>query len=89
MKDKNAITYGVIYALDESSPKALEKFEVGYELMVVPVIFNGQEFNSCTYISSQLTSHKPKRRYVKLMFEGARENSMPAEYIDFLRQVMR
>lgn len=89
--EPGARTHGVIYQLQAADFARLDGTEgVGFGLYrrvpvtVVTVAHGG--IDAWTYQSSVVTDgRKPSSRYLQLLLDGARENSLPAEYVRFLQ----
>ena len=83
--------WGAIYAIPQSQKPALDEFEflgVGYDEATVRVEVEGRSHIDCSLYQARTEAIDPALLpydwYVKLVIAGARECSLPANYIDWL-----
>ncbi|MBI3781814.1 MAG: gamma-glutamylcyclotransferase [Deltaproteobacteria bacterium] len=85
-----ARTWGVVYQLTVADFDRLDHTEgvgVGlYRRLPIEVVDSGGErIAALTYQSTRITEgRKPSPRYIGLLLDGAREHSLPEEYIAYL-----
>lgn len=82
--------------MDDKELDLLDKQEVGYKRIEIPVSVEGkdQEVRCLTYVQKQHESdprfdpdssrNLPSLAYKKVMLKGAIENGLPADYLEFL-----
>ena len=80
------VIYGALFRIDPSEKPALDKAEglgYGYDEKEVDVIAqDGSQTKATTYVASNInTSLKPYSWYMNHVLIGARETSLPIEYI--------
>jgi gamma-glutamylcyclotransferase len=84
---KNDVVFGVLFEVDEDQIANLDDIEQGYERKNIMVLgSNEQEIHVFTYISNQTNNDlKPYDWYLKFLVNGAEENNLPRDYVDFLK----
>jgi gamma-glutamylcyclotransferase (GGCT)/AIG2-like uncharacterized protein YtfP len=84
---KNSYVLGVLFEVDEKDIPKLDEFEKGYEKQEVTVSrADNQNITAFIYISTQTNNDlKPYDWYLNLLIDGAEENNLPKDYIDYLR----
>lgn len=89
--NKKDFVIGVVYKIDESHKKTLDKIEglgCGYDIKIVPVVLNGTNQDVFTYFATDIDpSVKPYHWYKQHVLEGARENDFPEDYIASIENV--
>ena len=83
----DALTWGVIFELPDEAISILDKAESGYTRITVCVSIGGQEMESETYISQEISTEQPYDRYMNYIIEGAREHGLPEDYVLSLSQI--
>jgi hypothetical protein len=82
---------GVLYDIEESQKTILDSIEglgSGYDLKTVSVSIDGQSVNAYAYYATSFNPKlKPYHWYKKHVLEGAKENRMPADYINSIEAV--
>lgn len=92
-EDQNDRVYGVLYDFLDDDKPTLDKHEglgKGYNEEQVKVITDGGEMGAYTYVADDSAvddSLKPYSSYKDLVVEGARQHSLPSEYISRLEAV--
>lgn len=81
------VIYGVLFEIDSSDKPALDKAEglgYGYDEKEVTVSANdGSSIKATTYVATNIdVSLKPYSWYVNHVLVGAREASLPSDYIE-------
>ena len=77
--------FGVIYQIDLKYRDALLSTEPGYELITVSLETNQGDVQAYTFISDRDDENiYPSEGYLKSILEGAKEHSLPKEYVDFI-----
>jgi gamma-glutamylcyclotransferase len=83
--------YGVVYRMDDSEKPALDRAEglhQGYgEKCVTVITVSGPVTVSAYYATNKDKSLKPYHWYKKLVLAGAREHSLPADYVEGIETV--
>jgi gamma-glutamylcyclotransferase (GGCT)/AIG2-like uncharacterized protein YtfP len=84
---ENSVVLGVLLEVDEKDITKLDDIEKGYENQGITVIgTDGQQLQAFTYVSTQTNDGlKPYDWYLKFLVEGAEENKLPKDYVDYLR----
>ena len=88
-RDAHADVHGVLFDLALSDVPALDRYEeVGrglYTKTVQPVLRDGAApVRALVYIGATLAEGKPTASYLQMILSGAKENSLPEDYIAFL-----
>jgi hypothetical protein len=89
--EPGARTHGVVYQLTTAAFERLDASEgvsFGlYQRIPVTVLTEPTGRIDCwTYQSSMISEgRKPSDRYLQLLLDGARENSLPPEYVQYLQ----
>lgn len=78
--------WGVLYRIEQAQLAILDRFEAGYERVLVQVrTMAGNLLDATTYRSDRLTPEPiPFDWYRALILEGAREHGLPEEYLTLL-----
>jgi gamma-glutamylcyclotransferase len=83
--------YGVVYEIDDAEKPALDRAEglrKGYAEKCLEVITDsGQITAGAYYATHKNTSLKPYHWYKDLVLAGAREHSLPANYVEVIEKV--
>ncbi|MBV8613701.1 MAG: gamma-glutamylcyclotransferase, partial [Acetobacteraceae bacterium] len=83
--------YGVVYEIDSSQKPQLDKAEGlgrGYAQKDVEVISGEAVLSAVTYYATRKDrSLRPYRWYKEYVIAGARENSLPPEYIGLIERI--
>lgn len=79
--------YGVLFEIDANEKSVLDRIEglgKGYEEKeIILTALDGSLINATTYVASKIDeSLKPYSWYLNHVFIGAREASLPSEYVD-------
>jgi gamma-glutamylcyclotransferase (GGCT)/AIG2-like uncharacterized protein YtfP len=84
---KNSFVLGVLFEVDKTGIEKLDEFEKGYERQAVTVLgTDDQKIHAFAYVSTQTDdSLNPYDWYLKLLIDGAEENNLPKDYVDYLR----
>jgi gamma-glutamylcyclotransferase len=84
---ENNVVLGVLFEVDEKDIMKLDAIEKGYEKQDVTVLgTDGQQIHTFTYVSAQTKDGlKPYDWYLNFLIEGAEENKLPKDYVDYLR----
>jgi len=86
-----ARTWGVLYLITAAEFDHLDRTEGvplgGYRRIPVNVVVDtGETIAAFTYQSDKITEgRKPSARYIGLLIDGARQNGLPPDYLDFLQ----
>lgn len=80
--------WGVVYRIPAADIERLDRIEGGYQRIPVDVEIDGKDKRTVfTYCSDQRNSHLlPFNWYKALVIKGAEEHSLPADYINQLKQ---
>ena len=89
---RNWRVIGVVYEIDDSEKSLLDDFEgvgLGYEVEQVSVTFvDGDVCVAFVYIATHIDPAVEPFHWYKLhVMTGARENRLPADYIEMIEQV--
>ncbi|MEJ7779111.1 MAG: gamma-glutamylcyclotransferase [Daejeonella sp.] len=77
--------YGLVCRVDQKYKDKLLKTEPGYLLISVAVETEQGDVNAFTFISeSDDEGIYPTKQYLNSILEGAREQGLPEEYVDFI-----
>jgi hypothetical protein len=80
--------FGILYQVDEKYHDILLKTEPGYQLIKIHVETDQGDFQAFTFMSdSDDVDIYPAKEYLTSILAGAKENSLPGEYIDFIRSL--
>jgi hypothetical protein len=80
--------FGVVYQIDEKHRNKLLQSEPGYRLITVPIETEQGNVSAFTFISdSDDEDIHPGKEYLNAILAGAKEHSLPAEYIDFIKSM--
>ena len=85
----DAITWGVIYEIDDDDMPTLDRIEGGYDRYLVQIcVPNGDPVEAVAYISNNLTDDvRAFECYKQYLLSGAREHNLPQDYIAELEQL--
>jgi cation transport regulator ChaC len=87
-REESAVVYGVIYEIPLAEKPALDAAEgrgVGYDEIQVSVLVGGEPTDTICYTATDTDStRKPYTWYVALVVEGARQHSLPPDYVSHL-----
>ncbi len=81
--DANSQVWGVCYEVDKDALDILDRYEGGYQRKdIVIKTLQGEECLVTTYVSDKVfdTPTLPSEKYFYLVFEGAKEQDLPASY---------
>ncbi len=81
------VVWGVLYIIDDIFQDRLDRIEGGYKRKDFEVHTKNGTITASAYISNKLTNSLPKTSYIKYIIEGAVENKLPEEYIDYLQNI--
>lgn len=82
--------FGVLYQVDEKYRNSLLTSEPGYRLIEVPVETEGGNVQASTFISNADDEDiYPAKDYLNTILTGAKEHSLPTEYTDFVRSMVK
>lgn len=89
-REDGKVVWGVIYLIPESKVRDLDKIEGGYQRIDVEIQRDPQDkLAAFTYVAEKRDgSLLPFEWYKELVIKGAQEHSLPANYIDEIKQVM-
>ena len=93
MQEAGARTYGVIYQLHAADFERLDgtegvSFGLYQRVPVTVLTVQHGPVDAWTYQSSVMTDgRKPSQRYIQLLLDGARENDLPLEYVEYLQSL--
>lgn len=89
-KQKRNLVWGVVYNVPDRNIPDLDKVEGGYQRIETEVQFPNQDKPLVfTYVSERRDANLvPYQWYKELVLEGAQEHSLPADYIDHIKQVI-
>jgi gamma-glutamylcyclotransferase (GGCT)/AIG2-like uncharacterized protein YtfP len=80
--------HGVLWRITPRDLAALDAYEniVGglYSRSLLPVIHNSRSMTALVYIGAETREGAPRRGYMELVIQSARESGLPAEYIEGL-----
>jgi gamma-glutamylcyclotransferase len=83
--------YGVVYEIDDAEKPALDRaegLENGYAEKYLEVITDSDHITArAYYATNKNTSQKPYHWYKDLVLAGAREHSLPANYVEVIEKV--
>lgn len=80
--------FGVVYEIDPSQKAQLDRAEGGYAQKNVEVISGEATFRAITYYATRKDpSLRPYHWYKQYVLAGARENSLPLEYIKLIESI--
>ncbi len=85
--DSDSVIYGVLFRIDPAEKSALDRAEglgYGYETKEVTVTArDGTSVTAITYVATKIDKNlKPYSWYVNHVLIGAKESSLPQDYID-------
>jgi hypothetical protein len=89
-EDKKDRVYGAVYDFLDADKPALDKYEGlgrGYDAIMVKVISDREELRAYTYVADDSAVDdilKPYSWYKDLIVEGAKQLSLPPEYVSQL-----
>jgi hypothetical protein len=95
MSEPAARVHGIVYQLSATDFERLDASEgVSFGLYQrIPVMVRTSEhglLDAWTYHSSVIADgRKPSSRYLQLLLDGARENGLPREYVEYLEALER
>lgn len=83
IRSNGSKVWGVCYELDDDGYEKLKGHEEGYNERDVAVYDEEDKLFiiAKTFTSKQISENAPKKDYVKLIIEGAKENDLPETYI--------
>lgn len=82
--------FGVLYQVDEKHRETLLKTEPGYQLIKVSVETDQGNLQAYTFMSdSDDEDIYPSKEYLNSILAGAKEQSLPVEYTDFIRSLAK
>ena len=91
VRKEGAQVWGVLYEIAKSDSGALDKAEgvgYGYKRKKIKTEFEGETLTVDTYIATKTDEHlKPYTWYKECVVKGAKEHSLPDEYISKLEAV--
>ena len=80
--------HGVLWRISPRDLTALDAYEniAGglYSRSLLPVIHNSRSMTALVYIGAETREGTPRRGYMELVVQSARESGLPAEYIEGL-----
>lgn len=87
VQDPDYEVWGVVYGVTPEQLKRLDQIEIGYERRAVNVrLSDGSTIRAETYCSARpVDDLLPYEWYKRLVVDGAIENSLPTEYVRYLR----
>ena len=87
-REAGARVWGALWTLRETDMALLDRFEGGYERVLVSVDAGAGAVGATTY-ASRLHGAPPglERGYKELLLEGAREHHLPPEWVAFLESL--
>jgi hypothetical protein len=78
-----SVVHGVCYELEDTKYEELKKYEPGYTEIDVEFWVEGRSVPAKTLICPEnVHGLAPSETYLRTIIEGAKENSLPADYID-------
>ena len=85
----DAVTWGVIYEIDDGDMDTLDRIEGGYDRCLVQICRpDGDAVEAVTYVSNNLTDDPTAYDWYKqYLLSGAREHNLPQDYIAELEQL--
>ena len=93
-KEENSKVYGVLYKIENSDLKKLDKYEGcpnHYKRERIPVILHdGKKITAEVYIAQSNKTReglKPTEEYMKYLINGAKQHNLPSSYIKFLESI--
>jgi gamma-glutamylcyclotransferase len=89
---KGDVVYGVLFETDEESLNILDRKEdrgKSYERTNVNLIIGNKEIRKdvITYINKGKEENNPSKEYLTIIIEGAKEHSLPDDYIEELGSI--
>ena len=84
---KDALTWGVVFKIPDSTLPILDEAEGGYRRITVRVSMGGQNIECETYISEKISTELPYDWYMKYIVDGSREHGLPNDYVRALSQI--
>lgn len=96
VRDDCSVAWGYVYRVSRADVDALQRREVGYELVHVTVFEDLYPFPKATpipaitFVAAEQCSKKcgPPAEYLALVIEGARERSLPEYYLAALSEML-
>jgi gamma-glutamylcyclotransferase len=87
--DPEHLVIGVVYEIDPVEKPTLDKYEgLGYEVKQVSVDMNGKLITAYAYFATLIDQElKPLHWYKEHVLRGARENSLPDDYVSKIEMV--
>ena len=86
-----SIVEGVVWDITEAHQKALDEYEEyprAYTRKDVTVeTFDGPTLTAFAYVARPGGTHRPRRRYLRQLIEGAREHGLSPGYVAFLEAI--
>ena len=84
---QNKFVLGILYEINNSELKKLDKIEGGYERIEVDIEFDNGIVKAFTYISNIKTGALPKKEYLEIIIKGAEDHYLDHEYIKMLKNI--
>ncbi len=82
--------FGAVYQIDQKYRDLLLNSEPGYSIINVSVETEQGNIEAFTFISGEDQEDiYPAKEYLDSILEGAREHSLPEEYVDFIRSMAK
>ena len=89
--EPGSIVEGVVWEITEAHRDALDKYEeypTAYTRKdVVVETFDGRRLTAFAYVARPAGNHRPLRRYLRQIIEGAKAHGLSPGYIAFLEAV--
>lgn len=83
--------HGVIWRITPRDLAALDAYEnvAGglYRRAMLPVVQNGRSVSALVYLGAELREGAPRRGYMELVVQAARENGLPEPYVATLERL--
>ena len=85
----DAVTWGVIYEIDNGDMNTLDRIEGGYDRCLVQICKpDGDAVEAVAYVSNDLTDDLTAYEcYKQYLLSGAREHNLPQDYIADLERL--
>lgn len=83
--------HGVIWHVTPRDLAALDSYEnvaAGlYRRAMMPVIHDGRSVSALVYVGAELRGGVPRKGYMELVLQAARENGLPEPYVESLERL--
>ena len=78
--------WGMLYQLDAADLERLDRFEVGYDRLLLEVQTSAQALRVYSYGVREKRSFRPSSHYLAKIVHWARHWGFPREYVEFLER---